>query len=225
MTAAASMIQRLPGILAIVRTIDPPGGPASTFDSAAKGAQVTLSALDLAMTVANGNSQSVKSTTSKSTGKFYYEWTMTILNTGGFLGMGIVDSAFAPGSSGIGFFDPANHSIGALFTTSGNVIDIGASNVATFQSGTAALGDVCAIAVDIDNTKFWAMNVTQGSFWNNSGSADPSGGIGGVSFAALTGPDYFAAAGWQNSDTAGKITWNPGDTFVGIPPSGFIAWH
>jgi hypothetical protein len=214
-------VTQLSGILAVRRETSVPA--AATLDPANQGSHVTLSNNNLAMVVANGQSGSVLSSTSKNAGKWYFEWTMTAYPSAGYLGMGIIDTNFTH-EHGVGYDDPNNHSIGALFTSGGNQVSRNSVNIGSFMSGAGAGNDICACAVDFDNLTVWFRNVTQNSNWNNSGTADPSNNIGGFDFSTLIGTIYFAAAGWQAAGATGQITANFGNSFVGARPNKFKPW-
>lgn len=101
-----------------------------------------------------------------------------------------------------------------------------------FSNGNAAVngldgyvaGNVMTIAIDFTAQLIWTRNsTTNPTKWNNSGTANPATGTGGISFAFMAGAtQYFAT-----------LTNNPGDTttvnfgatpFVTALPAGFSAY-
>lgn len=183
-----------------------------TFDPANKGAAIVLSNGNLTASNSNaGNTDaSVKSTTSHSTGKFYFEFTI-VSTTRMLLGVGNTAATLTGfvGSTadGAGFFD----STGAGFGSLGGV---------SLTAGYVA-GNVVCIALDATNSLIFGR--INGGFWNNSGSADPVTGVGGGSTAGLGGGAVFVMASPANNATS--VTVNFGATsYAQTPPSGFGNW-
>ncbi len=177
----------------------------------------------VAITLSNGNLTAThgafvswgtaKSTTSHSSGKYYWEWTVTNLAIASFTGAGFSNAAATvenyEGSS-------AN---GISIVTDGSVYQSG-SGTATIASSTT--GDIIGLAIDIPHQTLWVRK--NGGLWNGSGGADPATNVGGVSLpSGLASGSIFAGIEVQSSLDAG--TANFGATaFTQTVPSGFSAW-
>jgi SPRY domain len=194
----------------------------ATWDPATITA-VTLSGGNLVVTNTGTTSADqgakVVAASGKTTGKFYFETTLTVRNAGGNCGIGI--GTFASTYSTMG----ANATTGDVaFTGGGTIYANGAASAALSARGT---GDVIGIAVDLDNRKIWFKTIAgqdPKGFWNNSsGTPDPVTNVGGVIIPAGTMVpfDVFGGA----SGVAGSVhTTNFGaSAFVGAVPSGFTA--
>lgn len=158
------------------------------------------------------------------TGKFYVEFTMDLVNGSGTsdwdaIGMSCVDDISFNGhnTDGSRHMGLTTQSFrwnrdGAFYYNYPNVNQ----NINTWGQG-----DVVQIAIDIGNSLFWGR--VNGGNWNNSGTADPATGTGGISLTGgLYGPVFpyygFSVAG-------GQCTMNCGDsTFVDKAPSGFVGF-
>lgn len=184
----------------------------ATWDSA-KLAAVTLSGGDLTATATASGGVSGQGT--NRTGKWYWEITvgsLAAINTNTRLGIG--------NGAVTGATAQSNVSGTAVLAASGSVTISGIA--AAFVSGFAA-GNVVCIALDLDLGLLWFR--TGSGNWNNSGTASPAAGIGGVSIASLGfGPafDYYPLAMMGGSGAA--YTANFGATaFAQTVPSGFTA--
>jgi len=177
----------------------------------------TWNPLDLtAVTLSNGNLTSattaaggVRSVFSASAGKWYWEATF-----GGFVYPGI-GMANASAVLSTAWNVPTNAAIayaGSIYIN--NVSQSGAGvNYTT--------GDTMCIAVDITGHLIWFRNGAAGN-WNNSGTANPATGTGGLSITALGTPLYaIDVANGANSNWTANFG---GSTFVGAVPSGFNAF-
>lgn len=177
------------------------GGGTTTFDPANKNASLTLSNGNLTVTQGGSSYTSVRSIASHSTGKFYWELTLSSAVSGaGDFQVGIVNSSEAL-SSYIG----GDNNGGGSWGNSGN-----------FFTGGGTLGtipgfnplDTVGIAVDLGAQLIWVRDVTVSSTtWNAGGTANPATGLGGVSFSNITGP-YFIAVSINTSPEA--FTLNAG---------------
>lgn len=167
------------------------------------------------------------STTAHATGKWHTEVTLGGVATQGNQGFGIGTSN-ADMSAGIGT-DVAGTSL-ANYTgteTGAFSINIYALNTSKVNAtaGGAGPNDTMAIEIDFDAQLLW-YRASYASQWNNSGTANPATGVGGISFAAwLTkGPAYYFGL---NPFVSGYVqTANFGATaFAVTPSSGFNAWQ
>lgn len=198
---------------------DPPEVSAwATWDPATVTA-VTLSGGDLVATNTGTTSANqgahVASGSGKTTGKYYFETTLTLKNAGGNCGVGIGTTA------------STYTNIGGT-ATSGNMVYFNSGNMWTnggstgFTLSARATGDVVGVAVDLDNRRIW-FRVAPSGQWNASGSANPAtNNLGFVIPAGTMVPfNVFGGA----SGVAGSIhTTNFGaSAFTGAVPSGFTA--
>lgn len=198
----------IPGGIAIVAA-----GATTTFNPADKSALITLSNGNLTGTGTTGGTGDdlVRSTTSKTSGKLYFEGTMTL--NGAESALGVANST----ASLTAFLGTDNNGVGLY--RSGKVY-IGGSNTITGPSMNN--GDIFGVAVDFGGQLIWFRNNNASTVWNAGGTANPATGIGGQSFAAITGPYFFCFDIPANSSAV--TTVNPGNSFNVAAPSGFSAW-
>lgn len=211
-------------VSSIVSATTSSSAPASVWSATLSSPSVAISNGGLtatAGTLASGASQqSALSNTSQSSGKWFFEvetvgtpdagWATGICNTT----FPTYDGLGADGN-GVGFYP-------------GYTLQCYWNN--TFQYGGStndAAGDVISVAVDLTAQLIWftspAMRTAFGSgAWNDSGTASPASGTGGVSFSGFTGPAHIA---W-NAQSAGSAIINDGSaTFSISPPTGFTPWN
>jgi hypothetical protein len=186
----------------------------NTFDPATV-VNTTLSNGNLTATHSNttGNS-GARFLGATSTGKYYFEITQTTTGHGLNDTVGLITSAGAVN-------DVVTGGNGAIGVTRGGNINVFSTNQVT-GLGTFAAGDVAGIAIDFGNLLVWVRR--NAGNWNNSGTANPATGVGGVLFAAgsLTPAVCFTgtgtAAGDSNTINIG------GSAFANAAPSGFGIW-
>jgi len=197
-------------------TLTKSGGAAVTLNPSDKHANVTLSGGDLTSTntTTRGN---VRSTTSKSSGKFYFELLLTTGSNGYDHCVGVANSTASlttgPGGSG------GAHSVGQY----GGDANIYINNASVGTGTTCTVTNRMCVAVDFDNNRIWYR--TNSGNWNNNASNDPATNTGGVSIASITGP-FFVIVSVENSGGGnGVSTINFGATaFTYTAPSGFGNW-
>lgn len=173
----------------------------STWNSADKSAQITLSGGDLIATnaSASGTFSGVRSTDSHTTGKWYFELTLGSGNTNAMVGFGtsgVVLTASFPGGNADGQ---------GYYQADGNKWTGGSG---TAYGATYAAGDVIGVAIDLDGDtcNFYKNGADQGSI--------SISGIAGAVFACVS--IYAAPA---------SITANFGaSAWAGSLPSGYTAW-
>jgi hypothetical protein len=164
-----------------------------------------------------------RSTTSHASGKWHFEWTCNFTvdgytNNNAF---GLASASHLYLASPDGFL--GNDAYSLAYTASGAIY----ANAFLLNANTGTQytqGDTVAIEVDFGAMLIWVKNITQSGNWNNSGSANPATGTGGISISALTGSPWFAAV--QQVATPGdQFTVNfGGSAFALTPSSGFSAW-
>jgi hypothetical protein len=158
----------------------------------------------------------VRSTTSQSSGLWYFEFQWGLSLSSGSTMIGIANSS-----------QPLNTWVGSTANSIGyewqdGSTYIGGAHSTTIQASVS--GDISAVAVDLTNKKIWIKNLTQNSGWNNAALAtqNPATGTGGVSFSSITGPYFIAVSVAALND---YVVLNAGGSgFYGTIPSGFSAW-
>lgn len=181
---------------------------------------VTLSGGNLVATntgtTATSQGAHAPGTAGKTTGKFYFEATLTTnIQTGGNGGVGIGTTASTYANMG-GSATTGDE----VFWNSGNIWANG-GNTAITLSGMPT-GTVVGCAIDLDNRKAWFRRAPSGN-WNNSGTADPATNVGGITIPAGTMVPFLTFGG--TGGTANNvITANFGaSAFSGAVPSGFTS--
>ena len=192
----------------------------TTWNPSDKSSGITLSNANLTATdTVTANSNSVRTTTSASGGKLYFEITATTSSNDWAVGMtnGTFSLTLSEGlggdANGIGFY---NVSPTQAIYYNATELSIGSTAGAT--------GDVIYGAVDLTNQLLWISSpvMRAASFpWNNSNTANPATGVGGVSFAGIGCPCFITF----NSEEASAATLNAGGPFAGTVPTGFAAWQ
>jgi hypothetical protein len=173
----------------------------------------TLSNGDLTVTEFNNGGVTPFSTDTITAQKSYLEYTEVPLGSAGSAnGLEFVYS-FASGASGGVSWDTANGIIAS---------DLNASAVTGFTSPS---GHVNAACIDPVAGLVWFRDATANGNWNNSGTANPATGAGGIAFTTSANPVYFAYIK-SPSVTGGTCTVNTGTSaFSGAVPSGFSPWY
>jgi hypothetical protein len=192
-----------------------------TWDPVRKHADIVLSPDKLTSSLAANKfyANLFGSGSGKSTGKYYFELTINSLNPDG-QGVGFADGTVTTTELGGSGFTSAIWKFGT-----GEVMRSGVR--ATIQP--AATGDICAVAIDFGVTpkRVWFRKKTGGTTgnWNNSGTADPATGVGGIDLGspdALTGPFWPMLTMEINGD---NFTANfGGSTYAMTRPTGFGNW-
>jgi hypothetical protein len=186
----------------------------SALDPATASVNFSFSNSNLTAT-SSGGVGGVRSTTSKTTGKWYFEASLD--TTGGSsIGFGVANASY----SNTNFLGADADSLGAynsqaILSNSSSVGDFGVP----FTEG-----DVIGCAIDVDADRIWFKNATEPTGnWNNTGGANPAAGseVGWISIGFIT--PIFAAIGSANSGGVSTINFG-GTTFVMSPPSGYSAW-
>lgn len=165
----------------------------------------------------------VRSTTSKSSGKFCAE-VIASTNLTGDWDVGLADSTMPLDGSngglggdthGIGFDLLSGPGLGIFFN---NVV---LSSFATSGDVTGAAATMC---FDLGAKLGWFTSPymrAQGNPWNNSATANPATATGGLSISGLTCPCFIA---YQNFEAASAATLNTRAPFAVGLPAGFAAW-
>jgi hypothetical protein len=187
------------------------GGPPTTFDGVATEVALTNGNLTGMHTNSSTSTAGARSTANKTTGKFYFEVTMTSIGSGNSVGL------IAAGAT---YTDILNLSVNCtvLEGSSGNVFSNDGFRF-SFGSGTTA-GTVIGVAVDLGARLAWFRRGAGN--WNNNSSNNPATGVGGVAVEAGLS---FAPVIVFNGPVNDSMTANFGQsTFANAAPSGFLNW-
>jgi hypothetical protein len=180
----------------------------TTWSPTDKSAAITLSNVNLTAAASSGV-VSLRAIDKQFSGKFYFEHTLVTANSNGAVGL-------VTGFAALGTSTPADPSVYMGMTGT-----IWVNNASTgIQLGSRTTGDVLGIAVDFTNRLIWFRVAPSGN-WNNSGTASPGTGTGGVAFG---GGVAYAMFPWAYFNTAHTLTANFGDSaFTGAVPAGFTS--
>jgi hypothetical protein len=190
-------------------------GVAATWNPADLTTPVVLSNGNLTVTTGgSATNGGVRSTTSTTTGKVYFEYTCTNL-TGANTGAGIATSTANLATMG-------GTVAGACLVYSGGAIYFNGVDQGK-NVGAIGAGAVLSFAIDVPNSLLWAR-LGAGN-WNGSGTANPATGVGGISISSLF-PSNAARAALAVNGASINVTANFGaSSFAQSVPSGFTAWN
>jgi hypothetical protein len=186
---------------------------ATTWNPSDKNAGITLSGGNLIATYTGGLS-SVRAAASKTSGKYY--WEITVTTSGSNAAYGLVTGNFPLGQH----FAGGGSSIGCVGVNSTGAITV--NNSSSGQPNIPAIvnGDILCFAIDLTAGRFWVRRGAAG-VWNGSVPGDPAAGTVGI--AMPFGSTLAAYPAWYAQNTS-TITANFGDSaFAGTVPSGFTA--
>jgi hypothetical protein len=214
--------------------VPPPG---TIFDPAqgTVGAGATLTNNDLTVTFAAGTGDNTvtywvrSSTAHGTTGKYFAEFTVgaiTNITSIGLVTAAETTAALATGSGGLGR-DTNSLGIGISVHDHNGCW---CNNATLLSSGTAysVAGDVMSLAINFATGLLWfttqAMRATYGAnAWNDSGTANPASGAGGLPLANLAAGPYYLAV--LDRTGGAVLTMNTGSSAFSIAvPTGFTSW-
>lgn len=184
------------------------GGIAGAWNTNDHTNDIVLSGSDLIATggASADNNDFVRSTDFHASGKYFVE--ITVNNITNYNAVGIVSGDFVT-FTGSG---------GSYWLKNGVVLD---AYLGYMGAGAAAFsaGNVLDIAIDATAGLIWYRN--GGGNWNNSGTANPATGVGGIT--VTVGPNLYVVAilGASSSDTINTGT----SAFTYPVPSGFTNWY
>ena len=182
----------------------------TTWNPADVSTRVSLSDTNhIATTIAGSGNEGGRATTSKSSGKWYLEYS-AITSTGN------ERCGFGPASESITSNSVPQHGI----DLGGTVNVPGSGTWSPFGGGVA--GHVVGFAIDIGALRSY-IRYDNGAWGGTGGlTADPVAGTGGFDLTGLTLPTFPKFFLQFNP---GTITINCGDrAFAHAPPTGFTAW-
>ncbi len=187
-----------------------------TWNPGDKSSEISLSGGDLTATRATtiNNNAAVRATSSKDSGKCYFEISIDTVGTSG--GDYSIYGIASAGLSLNNYVGSTTGSYGYEYAT-GNKYNNGTG--AAYGS-TLTAGDVLGIAVDLDNGKIW---FSKNNTWQASG--DPASGTN-PAYTGLAGVFFPAASIYKMSTIQHQLTsrFKSAD-FSFSPPSGFSAWE
>ena len=151
-------------------------------------------------------------------GKFYFEATVTGAMVGLSLGLGICTATAIASSL---------HSVatgGAIYLQiSGDEYEVYCNGTLEYSSLAAGNGTNIGIAVDLTNQLIWFRGFPTAN-WNNNSLANPATGTDGIALPFSGIGLYPVASTGINNSTDQVITFNFGaSAFAGVVPSGFTA--
>lgn len=185
----------------------------TTWDPANTAAGITLSAGNLTATKTSlhSNYSTTRSTSSFSSGKYYFEVKVIATNASNYMIIGIITAA-APltihvgaDANGYGYYEQTGQSY--------------YNNVASTFGASFTTNDIIGVAIDFTANKVW---FAKNNVWQASGS--PSTGTNPA--YTITAGAYFAACSeWSTTAPADKLTasFNTASLFY-TPPTGFSPW-
>jgi hypothetical protein len=182
---------------------------ATTWDSGNKSSGITLSGGSLVATAASSTNPSVVATRC-ATGKVYWEVTVTTQSSN--FSVGFVGRSY---NTGLGTL--LGGDANGLGYRQGGAVVLNNATLSTIQTFTQ--GSVVQVALDLQNLLVWFA--VGGGNWNNSGTANPATGVGGISFSAFAAsylPAFGAAVVTPNQVATAAFS-SAGWTFSA--PSGF----
>lgn len=180
---------------------------ATTLNPSDKGSSITLRAGNLGATTSSGSWENVRSTTSKTSGKWYIEY---LGNMYGFATsaaslttyIGAGTTSFGITSGGALYFSPIDNQGG-------------------HPSYSEKRGCMC---IDFTVGMAWSrsMNNVTTNAWKGSGGADgdPEAGTGGINISSITGSALYAIAGVIGTNDRPSMGFGA-RPFFGAVPSGF----
>lgn len=193
------------------------------WNAADKSATISLSGGNLTATSSTAVSQSVRSSTSKSSGKVFFELTLSTLTND--ISVGIANATMALNVGG-GLGGDAN-GLGFYAVSPAQSAWINGTQLyggGTYTSSSA--GAVVSVALDISNKLVWistAVMRATSTPWNNSGTANPATGTNGQSISTLAAGPYYICF---NDDLGGAVAvLNVGaSAYNQSIPTGFSSW-
>lgn len=195
------------------------GAATTTYNPSDKAAAITLSGGNLVATQNTGSAfANVRSISSQSSGKLFFEVTFTTQNFASFSGVGVANAT----ESLTAQLGQTNNSV--LGRCNGTV-DFNASSLGPF-TGCGTQGVTVGVAVDLTAKKiwFWESSTNQ---WNGDPSPftsqNPSTNTGGYSIAALTCPCLPITEIWQLNDVQ-TANFGASAYVIGTRPTGFGNW-
>jgi hypothetical protein len=183
----------------------------ATWNTTDSVSGITRSNGNLTLTYTSGTSfQSVRATSSHSSGKYYFEVTVTSEANNTVIGLANANYVTTNGLIYNSLDSVGYREDGLVQTNNGPL-----TTVQTWGDNTIS------VAVDLGTQLLW-LRVDNGN-WNNSGTASPATGTGGISISSLNAGPFFPAVALH--DTTETNTANFGATaYAQSVPAGFGNW-
>ena len=190
----------------------PPPQQTTTWNQLDKG-NTTLSNGNLTTTAGTAN-YGCRTISSATAGKWYIELTLSAVSSTAHFGFCTnAVSVLSMTNSTAGTFAVRQ----SIASGSNNIYSGSATVAGTWPSITVG----CAIAIDLDARLVWVRNPPSG-LWNNSGTADPATGVGGIAIASTSWSAGTRVYGYWAAGAGVTGTLNAGGSaFVGAVPAGF----
>lgn len=181
----------------------------ATFNGTAVNGVVVSNGGLTATHTSSTNNAGVSSASFLSTGKYYFEVTVTETTfTGNALGIVLTSGTYADVGSSL------NCSVVSMAGA------VGSNNTAALKAiGAFTNGSIAGVAIDLTNRLAWFRR--NNGNWNGDAAADPATGIGGVTIAAGS---FAPCVRFSSATPTNNMTANFGATaFTGTVPSGFTS--
>lgn len=185
----------------------------TTWNPADKSSNVVLTNGNLQMLTNTAADGGVRSDTSKSSGKYYFEFypaDLTGTRTGFGLATGTADLTLL---GGLGAGGVIVHRNGLIYYNSAYTGK---------KIGTIASTDTVCFAIDYGNKLLWVRR--NAGTWNGDATAEPSTATGGISISTVFTGAIFAAAAANNTLVNVSINFGPPQAYLQAIPSGFSSW-
>lgn len=185
----------------------------TTWNPADKTAGTALTNANLTATASAGGN-GVRTVDRLVVGKYYWEYTFTTASNNA-CGVGIQGYSLSLGAQA-----GANTANLAIVNNTGSFC---VNTVTPVAFGVITSGTVVCFALDLDNRLIFARVGAAGN-WNNSSTANPTMGVGGISVLWIGAAIPAYGLMTEQNGTNGAITANFGDSaFIGAVPSGFTS--
>jgi hypothetical protein len=177
----------------------------STWNPLDMTSAITLSNGNLTLTMTATANQGIRGTLSRSSGKFYFEYTQGAAATNS---VGIADATHVL-TTGLGL-----DNVSSGYSTAGVIYY---NTTLSVFVATYTTGDVIGVAVNITNGLiYYAKN----GIWQNG--ANPSLGLGGLAY--VTAAAVFPAWGTPTANVTSGTVNVGAKAFSYTPPTGFSSW-
>jgi hypothetical protein len=199
-----------------------PARPPTTLNTSDKSSNITLSNGNLTATFGSASDGGVRSVSSKTSGKYYVEFTPGATWSGGDCCLGIALGSATISPPGTTTFPFTAAGIAAVFAGSNPAIWFNGAFTGDNLQATG-IGSLLRMAVDLDNKKIWFNNPDNGTRWNENATFNPATNTGGLDISALfPGAGAFVAVGANQNGASATVNFG-GSAFIGAVPSGFTA--
>lgn len=148
-------------------------GAAVTWDAGKMGANIVLSGGNLVATHSTATWDTVLATTGVTTGKWYWEYTVTTLNAAATQAYGLGRADMSTFNTFLGDYTTTTRSLG--YQSNGALINIASG----WGLQATAQGNVVRVCYDADLGVIWVSPSAAG-LWNGNATANPATGVGGM---------------------------------------------